>query len=99
VEVKVELFEEKAMLWLFDRKIAEKSIQVDSTNPVTSKDVFFNLHGYDLGWLIFRDGEHRLYAKITLKYCVGESTCIYGSGNNWGTIVVETHRVTVSVKS
>jgi PKD repeat protein len=99
VEVKVELFEEKAMLWLFDRKIAEKSIQVDSTNPVASKDVFFNLHGYDLGWLIFRDGEHRLYARITLKYCVGELTCIYGSGNNWGTIVVETPRVTVSVKS
>jgi hypothetical protein len=87
------------MLWLFDRKIAEKSIQVDSTNPVASKDVFFNLHGYDLGWWIFHDGDHRLYARITLTYCVGESTCIYGSGNNWGTIVVETPRVTVSVKS
>ena len=99
VEVKVELFEEKAMLWLFDRKIAEKSIRVDSSQLVASEDVFFNLHDYDLGWWIFHDGDHKLYAKITVKYCVGTSTCIYGTDNNWSTLIVETPRITVQVKS
>jgi hypothetical protein len=95
--VTVELFEEEAILgWQWDRKISEKSLELQSTGSTLNERVVFNLHGSDLG-LIWHDGNHKLYARITLKYCESEATWITQA--RWGTIVVETPRVTVSVGS
>jgi hypothetical protein len=98
--VTVELYEEKAihtMLGSWDRKISEKSLELQSTGSTLNERVVFKLHGSDLGWLIWHDGNHKLYARITLKYCKSEATWITQA--RWGTIVVETPRITVSVKS
>jgi PKD repeat protein len=98
--VTVELYEEKAihtMLGSWDRKISEKSLELQSTGSTLNERVVFKLHGSDLGWLIWHDGNHKLHARITLKYCESEATWITQA--RWGTIVVETPRITVSVKS
>jgi hypothetical protein len=100
VEVMVELWEEREVFGVhFDKKIAEGSIELQSSKSTQNAWTAFNIHGSDLGWWVFHGGDHKLYAKITVKYCIGEATCISGTGNNWGTIVVETPRVTVSVGS
>ena len=100
VEVTVELWEEREVFGVhFDKKIAEKSIELQSSKSTQNAWVDFTIHGSDLGWGIFHGGDHKLYAKVTVKYCIGAATCISGAGNNWGTIVVETPRVTVSVGS
>jgi len=95
--VTVELYEEKAILGSCDRKISEKSLELQSTGSTLSERVVFNLHGSDLGWLIWHGGKHTLYARITLKYCESEATWITQA--RWGAIVVETPRVTVSVRT
>jgi len=98
-QIKVELFEEKGFLWFFDKKIAEKSMELESEEIVPRVEITFRIHGTDLGWWVFRGGEHKLYAKITVEYCIGERTCLYGLDNNWGTLIVESPRITVLVKS
>jgi PKD repeat protein len=91
-QVKVELFEEKGWLWVFDKKIAEKTLEIDLEKPISMVQTSFRLNGKDLG-----AGEHKLYAKVSVKYCIGERTCYYGLDNNWGTIKVESQRVIIRV--
>jgi PKD repeat protein len=96
--VTVELYEEREIFSVhFDNKIAEKSLELQSTGSTLNKREVFNLHGSDLGWFIWHGGNHKLYARITLKYCESKATWITQA--RWGTIVVETPRVTVSVGS
>jgi hypothetical protein len=92
VEVTVELHEDDVFLWWhFSRDLdLPKSTELEpstSTQPLS-----FNFRDLRLS-----NGDHKIYAIITVRYYEGEATSIWGSENIWGTIVVETPRVAVSV--